>query len=125
MGCGPYWKQVHTIEKALSDMDQGILPYSAEYHGILEGKRGALMATIGYKFPREGLDLMPTTFLSPESFKAILDSEIGYVVMARRSPKALPVYHTVSAEEAGAVMRSEISPELKERLLTPDVDIDN
>ena len=105
-------------------MDRGIIPYSDEYHGILEGKRGALLAEIGYKFPRVGFDLMPTTFVSPESFKVMLDPEIGYMVMARRLPKAPPVYHTVSAEEAGAVMRSDISPELKERLLTPDVDID-
>lgn len=120
MGCGIYWKQVRVIEKAISDMDTGILPYSAEYHGILVAKRGSILAQIGYKFPREGFDLMPTSFFSPESFRAMLDIEIGYVVVARKSPKAPPIYHTVSAEEAGAVMRLEISPELKEKLLTPE-----
>lgn len=120
MGCGVYWRQIHVIEKAISDMDRGILPYSAEYHGMLSAKRGALLAQVGRKFPRTPMDLMPTTLFSPESFRVMLDPELGYVVVARKSPKAPPVYHTVVAEEAGAVMRAEITPELKKRLLTPD-----
>lgn len=120
MACGPYWKQINTIEQAMSDMDRGILPYSAEYHGILAAKRGALLAEVGRKFPRIGFDLMPTAMVSPESLKVMLDPEFGYVVVARKSPKALPVYHTVSALEAGAVMRGKISPELKEKLLAPE-----
>ncbi len=119
MGCGVYWQQVHTFEKGIRDIRTGILPWSAEYLGILQSKRAELMGRIGLKLPRILTPLMPFLFLSPEKFQVNLDPEIGYVVVARASPKTPPVYHTVSALEAGAVMRGEITPELKERLLAP------
>ena len=118
MGCGVYWQQVKTIDKAMSDMEKGILPWSPEYYNQLWQKRGELFTDVGRKFPRVSMDLMPTVWVSPESFRVMLDPEVGYVVVARKSEKAPPIYHTVTAEEAGAVMRNEITAELKQRLLT-------
>ena len=44
---------------------------------------------------------------------------------ARERPGAPPVYKYVSDEVAEKITKREITPELEEFLLTPEVDIDN
>lgn len=112
--------RVHTIEQALKDMETGKLPFSQEYTDVLLKQRAAELAKIGYKTPKVNIDLMPTVFVSPESLKVTLDPEYGYVVVARTDKKASPIYHVVTVEVAGMVMRHEITPELKQWLITPD-----
>lgn len=120
MGCGVYYRQLHTVEDSLSQLKlAGIEEDNPAYQVILK-QRGALLAKIGQKFPRDPLELMPTTWVSPESFKAWLDPEVGFIIMGRRYDKAPPVYHVVNASVAAAVIKKEITPELKEHLLTPD-----
>ena len=120
MGCGVYWQQVHEVEHALTVMERfGIDPGSPAFVA-LQGKRAGLLAEIGYKFPRS-YDWL--TFLAGESPGTIRlghDVETGFFAEARIKPGAPPIYHRLSDEEAMAILREEISPELHDRLFTPD-----
>ena len=120
MGCGVYWQQVHEVEHALSVMERfGIDPGDPAFVS-LQGRRAGLIAEIGRKFPRS-YDWL--TFLAGESPGEIRlghDSETGWFAEARVRPKAPPIYHRLSDEEAMAVLKHEISPELHDRLFTPE-----
>lgn len=86
----------------------------------LQGRRTGLMAQIGFKFPRS-YDWL--TFLvgeSPGEIRLGHDSETGWFTEARVRPGAPPIYHHLGDEEAMAVLKHEISPELHDRLFTLD-----
>lgn len=120
MGCGVYWQQVKEVERALKTMKKfGIGEEDPAYITVME-KRNELLVNLGVKLPRAPIDLMPTVWVSPESFRAWLDPEVGWVVMAKRRDGAPPVYHNVRDEVAIAVIKKELTPQLKEELLTPD-----
>lgn len=120
MGCGVYWQQVHEVECALSTMERFGIDPGSEAVVALQGTRAKLMAQIGFKFPRT-YDWL--TFLAGESPGEIRlghDSETGFFAEARVRPGAPPIYHRLGDEEAMAILKSEISPELHDRLFTPD-----
>ena len=120
MGCGVYWQQVHEVEHALTVMERFGIDPGSEAVVTLQGTRAKLMAEIGFKFPRT-YDWL--TFLAGESPGEIRlghDAETGFFVEARVKPKAPPIYHRVTGEEAAAILKREISPELHDRLFTPD-----
>lgn len=120
MGCGVYWKQVHEVESALGVMERYGIDPSSEAYVALTRTRGKLMAEIGRKFPRS-YDWL--TFLigeSPGTIRLGHDVETGWFSEARVTPRALPIYHRLSDAEAMAILTEQISPELHDRLFTPD-----
>lgn len=121
MGCGVYWQQVHEVEGALATMDKFGIDPSSEAYVSLTRTRGKLLATIGQKFPRSYDWLRFLTGESPGTIRLGHDVETGFFTEARVKPGALPIYHHVTHEEAMAVLKSEIPPELHDRLFTPEV----
>jgi len=120
MGCGVYWQQVHTIETAMSELEKvGFGPGTPAYEA-LSGKRGGILKTIGTKFPRETYPVLSRLYLSPESVQLWFDAESGWFSEARAKPGAPPIYHHVSDEVAIALLKKEVTPELKKYLMTPD-----
>ena len=120
MACGVYWQQVRTAESALRDLERlGLGPGTEAYDSVL-GKRGELLAQIGRKFPRIDYSLGMWMEFSPERMRVWFDPEYGFNVEVRDTPKGIPRYRLVAAEDAAAIIKGEISPELKERLLAPD-----
>ena len=125
MGCGVYWQQVHEVEHAMTVMERAGIDPGDPAMGAMQGRRGALMAEIGRKFPRS-YDWL--TFLvgeSPGEIRLGHDAEIGFFAMARVKAKAPPIHHRLSDEEAMAILKHELTPELHDKLFTPDIDIDN
>lgn len=120
MGCGVYWQQVNELDAALGTMERfGIDPTSEAYRS-LQGQRAKLIAEVGRKFPR---DYNWLTFLvgeSPGTIRLGHDVEAGFFVEARVKPKAPPIYHHVTHEEAMTILKEEIPPELHDRLFTED-----
>ena len=125
MGCGVYWKQVSEIEDAISAMrGAGIGELTAPFQ-ILERERARLLRNIGVKMPRAVNLLARIVGLSPGVIALFHDVEEGFMVEARTEPKAEPVYKLVPADVAMKVLKHEISPELEEYLMTPELNIDN
>ena len=102
----------------------GIEPSDTAYQTLM-AKRGALMASVGQKFPRTTTALMVISGMSPGIIKLWHDVESGWMSEARVRPGAPPVYKSVSDEIAVAIIKKELTHEQHEQLLIPDVDIDN
>ncbi|MBA7582279.1 hypothetical protein ES708_24207 [subsurface metagenome] len=94
-------------------------PGTDAYNAVL-GKRGELMAQIGRKFPRIDFTLSAWEDFSPKRARAWFDPEFGFVVETRIEPTAPSAFKRVTAEEAAAVIRHELTPEQEERLFEPD-----
>lgn len=121
MGCGVYWQQIHVAEKALTDLERlGLGPGTPAYETVF-AKRGELLTEVGRKFPRIDYSLAMWEDFSPERMRVWFDPEFGFVVEVRTGPKAPSMYKVVPAEEAAAVIKREVSPELHIKLLAPDV----
>jgi hypothetical protein len=120
MGCGVYWQQINELEKAMKTMGRfGIEESDPAYKALLT-KRGALMAEVGRKFPREITPMSEEmVFLSP-AIRLWHDVESGWMSEARERPGAPPVYHYVKDEVAMAILKKEVTPELEQVLLTRD-----
>ena len=120
MGCGFYWQQVNTADRAMRDLERlGLGPGTEAYDAVWR-QRGALIAEIGRKFPRVDYTLSMWREFSPQRIRVWFDPEFGFNVEIRIRPGTPPTYKLVSAEMAVAVIKGEVTPELKERLLAPD-----
>jgi len=124
MGCGVYYQQVHEIERALGTLRRFGLDQTPAF-GQLFAIQGKLMAQVGFKFPRGISLLLKLVGFSPGEIRLWHDAEAGWMSEARARPGAPPVYKAASDEVAMAILKREITPELEERLLTPDINIDN
>lgn len=80
---------------------------------------------VGFVRPRITTLVWRLIGLSPGEINLWADAELGWMTEARARPGALPVYKYVSDEIAEKIVKREITHELEEQLLTPDVDIDN
>ena len=113
-----HWYQVREIDRALATMDKfGIDPTSVAYQKLWR-ERGAVLAQVGTRHPKSYEWL---TFLAGESPGTIQlghDSEYGWFSEARVRLGAPPIYHRLTDEEAMAILREQISPELHDRLFT-------
>ena len=120
MGCGVYWQQVHELESALTTMERFGISTTDPAYQALSQTRGGLLAQVGAKFPRS-YDWL--TFLvgeSPGTIRLGHDVETGFFSEARVTPGAPPIYHRLTDEDAMAILKREISPELHDRLFTLD-----
>jgi len=82
--------------------------------------RDAAMGKLGLMLPRTTTLAMSVLGLSPGEIKLWADAELGWMTEARRKPSALPVYKYVSDEVAEKLVKSELTHELEEELMTPD-----
>lgn len=120
MGCGVYWGQIRTAERALGDLERlGLGPGTEAYNAVL-AQRGKLMGQVGMKFPRIDYSLSMWRDFSPQRVRAWFDPEFGFMVEGRVSPGAPPVYKMVSAEVAAAVIKGELTPDMILTLVKPD-----
>lgn len=120
MGCGIYYFQVKQIDRAMETMSTYGIEETDPAYQKLWAERGKLMTQIGQKFPRVNYALGMWREFSPERIRLHFDIENGWFSEARVRPGAPPIYKLVSDEEAMAILKDEIAPELKERLLMPD-----
>lgn len=119
MGCGVYWQQVRQTENALGLLrEEGFGPGDPAYDALWR-RRGRQLAEVGYKFPRVPDIMMPTVFLSPQSIRLWHDPEAGWMVEVREKPGTPPMYKSVSDKVAMAVLKKELTPELKAELFKP------
>jgi len=120
MGCGVYWQQIRTAERALGDLEKlGLGPGTEAYEAVLS-QRGALLAQVGRKFPRVDFALSMWREFSPQRIRVWFDPEFGFNAEIRERQGAPPTYKLVSAEVAAAIIKGEVIPELKEILLIPE-----
>lgn len=84
----------------------------------------SLMSGIGIEFlafsPEVHIDELRNAVL-----RLWLDPEKGYMVEARMTPKAPPIYHSISQLEATSLESGRPTPELLARLLHRDEPVDN
>jgi len=120
MGCGIYWFQVQKLDRAMEVMGQYGIAETDPAYQQLWAERGKLIGQIGQKFPRVNYALGMWREFSPERIRLRYDIEMGWFSEARVRPKAPPVYKPLSDEDAMAILKGEITTELKQRLLTPD-----
>lgn len=119
MGCQARYEQLHNVETALGQLERvGFGPGTPAYDTLYR-ERGAILGRMGRERPKQVLWLEWALSLSPEVLRPFFDTEVGWLVEAKATPWADPIYHTVTAEEAIAILQGKVSPELKERLLTP------
>ena len=114
------WRQINEINKALGTMRRfGILESSPAYRALNKA-RGALFGKIGFRVPRPTNLLLKLLGLSPGEIKVWHDSEAGWMVEARKTPKAPPVYHYVDDEVAMSILIGKLDKKLEDWLMVPD-----
>jgi len=120
MGCGVYWQQIHEVERAMGTMRRfGISELSPSYLS-LSATRGKLLKQVGFKYPRTILQLIKLVGLSPGSITLWEDIESGWLAEGRVKPGAPPAYHYITDEQAVAILKKKVTPELHDFLMTPD-----
>jgi len=87
--------------------------------------RGAAMGKLGLRLPRITSLIAKLIGFSPGEITLWADAELGWMSEARERPGAPPVYKYVSDEIAEKIVKREVTPELEEQLLQPEVDTDN
>ncbi len=126
-GCRPnvFRHQLGEVEKALDLLRGAGFGSGTSPFRILERERAKLLSNIGVKLPRTTNLLIKLIGLSPGVMVLYHDNEEGFMVEARRTPQADPVYHLVQGDVAIKVLKHELSPELEEFLMTPELDFYN
>ncbi len=119
MGCGVLWKQVQEVESALGLLRRLGIPEVSETYQTLYRTRGALLARIGFKFPKPVTLVRMLLALSPGQLRLWHDCECGWMTEARRAPGAPPVYRHASDEVASIILTGRLTHELEEELMTP------
>lgn len=120
MGCGVYWRQIGEVEGALETMSRyGIAETDPAYQSLYR-QRGALLAQVGQKFPRVDYSLSMWREFSPQRVRVWFDPEFGFNAEIREKPGAPPTYKLVSGEVAAAIIKDEVTPEMKAQLMAPD-----
>jgi len=119
MGCQARYEQLHNVEIALGQLERiGFGPGTEAYNKLWQ-ERGAIMGKLGQ--PRAKQTILQGTIsgMSPGVIRAWFDTEVGWLSEARATPWADPVYKVITFEEAQAILKREVTPELEQRLLTP------
>lgn len=120
MGCGIYWQQINTIEKAMKGLRVSGIPEISDAYQSLNQLRGQLLTKVGLKFPRTVSQIARFAGLSPGEIRVWFDIESGWMAEARAKPGAPPVYHALSAETAAQILKGELTKELELQLMAPD-----
>lgn len=120
MACGIKWQQLRGVEGAISSLTRLGIPFDNPAMRLLSGERARILGTIGAIKPRGVLQLARMLALSPGQITAFFDTEVGWLAEAIERPGAAAVITRISAEEAAAIIKGEITHEIEERLMTPD-----
>ena len=118
--CGEHFKQLKELDKGLSALRIGGLGPGTTPYETLWKARGAVMAKMGLISPRAIFRMGIPTTMSPAQVQVWFDIEAGWMAEGRREPGALPVYRSIPAELAIAILKEEATPEQLHALLEPD-----
>jgi len=113
------------LDRSMGLMRGEGIPETATPFQTLISARSQVQAHLGFKIPRNVSSLVKLYGLSPGTIELWHDDESGFFTDARARPGAPPVYKHVEEEVAMIILKGELTPELEEQLLTPDVAIDN
>ena len=112
-------RQLGNIDDALGRLRlKGIGPGVPGFDSIYK-IRSEVLSKIGYKVPRDMLNIIKLVGLSPGTVTVWFDTETGWFSEARERPGAPPVYHAIDADTAVALVSGELTKELEERLMAP------
>ncbi len=115
------WDEVHRAERDLATLERlGVLTTDPAYQR-LQAERGAALAKVGTNVSRDTILLALSFGFSPGIIKLWHDGDAGFMSEARVKEGAPPVYHTVSGEEAVAIINRKVDKKLEKRLMTLDV----
>ena len=120
MGCGIFWQQINTLERSMKDLRRLGVSEGTDAFNALYKLRGELLRKVGFKLPREVVQIARIAGLSPGVITAWLDIESGWMAEARVSPGAPPVYRSIDVETAARIIKGDIDHELEDRLMAPD-----
>jgi len=115
-----HWYQVRKVEGDLETLRRLGVEETHPAYQALFAERGKALANVGYKAPRTQAWVMDWATWSPTLVRLMEDTELGFVAVVKAFKGAPPVYKRVSGEVAVAIIKGEVTPELKEALLKPD-----
>jgi len=112
--------QLNEVESKIGKMEEwGVSPTDPGYLRAVQ-ERGAILANVGIKIPRTFFEIAKSFGMSPGVLTLWEDVESGWMSEARERPGAPPVYHYVEDEVAMAILKKEVTPEMRKYLFTPD-----
>lgn len=120
MGCGVKWEQIGQLDKALRKLRIAGLGPGSDVYEQLWRVRGRVFGQIGYKFPREVIQLLRFVGLSPGKIILFFDIEAGYMTVATAAPNAAPVSKYISDDLAITLLKHGLTHEIEEDLMAPD-----
>ena len=98
----------------------GILPTNPAAQALSK-LRGALMGKLGFRAPRTTSAILKLVGLSPGTITTWFDVEGGWLSEARVKEGAPPIYHWIDEQTAMTILKGELTHELEDRLMTPNV----
>ncbi len=114
------WAELNKLNDQLRLMRRwGVLPSDPGFKRLL-GSRGAAMAKLGLNVPRTTTLILKLFGLSPGELTLFADAEIGWLVEAKATPAAPPVYRYVGDDIAEKVVRKTLTHDEFTELMTPD-----
>ena len=119
------FRAIRKLDRSVNSLQRAGLGPGFDAFDVLTRTRSELLRSIGLKQPKVTSMLLKILGLSPGSIKVFHDAEEGFFTEARPSPGAPAVIKLISDETAIAILKGELTHELEEQLLIPDVDIDN
>ncbi|MBU2177755.1 MAG: hypothetical protein KJ556_21895 [Gammaproteobacteria bacterium] len=142
MGCGVYYQQLHNIEDDLDTLRRLGIDEEHDAYRALDTQRGELLTRIGQKFPRKVLSITHEDVLSRlqalgleyahgspgftaeelknAKIRVWYDIEESWQAEARFKPDSKPIYRSISAEDAVALIKHEETPALIAHLFIED-----
>ena len=121
MPCRYRWNQISTVNGALRTLGLSSYGLNLPVYTELQALRASLLSQVSAPFPRASVLIRLITGLSPGSVRVWLDTENGWMCEGRKTPGATPVYHSITAGQAAALMQKDPDPDLAHRMMEPDL----
>jgi hypothetical protein len=120
MPCKYRWGQISTVNGALRTMGLSSFSLNLPVVSELRALRYNLLSQVTGPFPRASVLIRMIIGLSPGSVRMWLDTENGWMCEGRKSPGSTPVYHSITKEEAAALLQEHPDEALAHRMMEPD-----
>jgi len=112
-------QQIGELDKALGRLrTRGFGPGTGPFEELWR-IRGRVFGQVGFKFPREITQILRIIGLSPGTLAIWFDIEAGWMVEARISAGAAPVYRSISADAAIDILQGKLTHEFEAELMEP------